>query len=304
MAEKSRSLAPEHTSALLRGLGMRAGRQLDRLDHWPLDEWSGAPGLRFAGSDAVGWAGVLVVPVDTGGPAEWRTCSGGPAWIRWIGVDDRAALGPRLRALLRAATQVSLDTGMNSLWLLCDSGGWLDPYLGEEGHRAVDEVISLELSPAQARPRAGVAAPDPPGHGLQRVDYRFAQPEDIAAVVAVDTRAFRDPWRYSPATLARELSAASVARLALQGNRLVGYATGVVRAGRGHINRIAVDPEAQGRGVGRGLLADIRAELVGQGATQITLNTQRSNVVSQRLYRSFGFRSFGPPLRVYHRPLA
>ncbi len=128
--------------------------------------------------------------------------------------------------------------------------------------------------------------------------------DDLGTVAGLDTRAFGDPWRYAPATLARELSMASVARVALDGDRVIGYATAVVREGGGHINRIAVDPEAQGRGVGKALLADINGQLDLMGANRITLNTQRSNVISQRLYRSSGFKIVGPPLRVYHRPLA
>jgi ribosomal-protein-alanine N-acetyltransferase len=304
VADESRALAPELASPLLRALSQRAGRQLDRLDHWPLDQWAGAPGLRFTGTDDSGWAGVLVVPVDTGGPVEWRARAGGPAWIRWVGVDDRAPLGLRLRVLLRAATLVARDGGMNGLWLLCDSGGWLDPYLRDEGYRAVDEVITLERSADRPRLSATVAGIDSGAGSAQPTSFRFASPDDIDAVVEVDSRAFGDPWRYAPATMARELSMAAIARVALDADRLVGYTTAVVREGGGHINRIAVAPDAQGRGVGKALLADVNAKLVERGATRITLNTQRRNVISQRLYRSAGFKTLGPTLKVYHRPLA
>ena len=70
------------------------------------------------------------------------------------------------------------------------------------------------------------------------------------------------------------------------------------------VSPFKLDPEAQGRGVGKALLADINGQLDLMGANRITLNTQRSNVISQRLYRSSGFKIVGPPLRVYHRPLA
>lgn len=299
MADAPRALAPDRALSLTRALSQRAGRQLDRLDHWPLDQWIGAPGLRFAGNDDDGWAGALVVPVDTGGPAEWQTRSGGPAWIRWIAVDG-APLGPRLRALLRAAAQIGHDSGMDGLWLLCDSAGWLDSYLRDEGFRGVDEVITLERSPA--RPRA--PAPVPMARAAEPARFRAASAADAEAVADLDARAFGDPWRYAAATLARELATASVARVALVGERVIGYTSAVVREGGGHINRIAVAPEAQGRGVGKALLSDINGQLILLGATRITLNTQRSNVISQRLYRSAGFKTLGPPLRVYHRPLA
>ena len=304
VAEASRALDLVRSLSVIRALDRRAGRQLDRLDHWPLAQWSGAPGLRFAGNDDAGWAGVLVVPVDTGGPGEWLSRGGGPAWVRWIGVDDRAPVGPRLRVLLRAADRVAREGGLTGLWLLCDSGGWLDPYLLDEGYRAVDEVITLERSLRRARSEALAGNFGPITPEAKRICLRPALFQDVGAVVTVDSRAFQDPWRYAPATMARELSAASVARVALDGDRVVGYTTAVVRDGGGHINRIAVDTVAQGRGVGRALLADINGQLALRGVTRITLNTQRSNVASQRLYRSAGFRVLDPPLKVYHLPLA
>ncbi|MEO6060578.1 MAG: GNAT family N-acetyltransferase [Thermoflexales bacterium] len=303
MADETQAVAPDRALSLVRALSQRAGRQLDRLDHWPLEQWVGAPGLRFAGNDDAGWAGVLVVPVDTGGPLAWRTRAGGPAWIRWIAV-DAAPLGPRLRVLLRAASQVARDGGVDSLWLLCDSACWLDPYLRDEGYRAADEVITLERSPARPRQPVTAGAVDPIAPAVERTRFRGVSAADGDTLAVVDARAFGDPWRYAPAMLARELSMASVARVALDGDRLVGYATAVVRESGGHINRIAVDPDAQGRGVGNALLADINGQLIQLGSTRITLNTQRSNVISQRMYRSSGFRVLDPPLRVYHRPLA
>jgi ribosomal-protein-alanine N-acetyltransferase len=303
VADELPTLAPDLATSLLQTLSTRAGRQLDRLDHWPLEQWAGAPGLQFTGSDESGWAGILVVPVNTGGPAAWQARPGGPGWIRWIGVDDRAPLGPRLRALLRAGFQAACAGGLSGLWLLCDSGGWLDPYLRDEGFRGIDEVITLERKTRPAR----TSAPSARAHGLSPaagpLRFRFALAEDADAVAAVDGPAFSDPWRYAPATLARELSMASVGRVALDGARIVGYATAVVRDTGGHINRIAVDPGEQGRGIGRALLSDMLAELELRGAMRTTLNTQRSNPISQRLYRSMGFRPLGPPLRVYHRPL-
>lgn len=303
MVDLSHAFAPDRALSLVQTLSQRASRQLDRLDHWPLEAWIGAPGLRFAGSDAAGWAGILVVPVDTGGPVAWRTRAGGPAWIRWVAVDAVPA-GPQVRVLLAAAVQLARNGGMDGLWLLCDAAGWLDPYLRDDGYRAVDEVITLERSAARIRRPMTASAVDPSGRPVERARFRGASADDLDAVAGLDARAFGDPWRYAPATLARELSMASVARVALDGDRVIGYATAVVREGGGHINRIAVDPEAQGRGVGKALLADINGQLDLMGANRITLNTQRSNVISQRLYRSSGFKIVGPPLRVYHRPLA
>lgn len=238
---------------------------------------------------------MLVIPVDNGGPTQWISAAGGPAWIRWCGLMARAPLGPRLRSLLRDSTTTLAQAGVASLWALADGAGWIEPYLRDCGMRVEDEVITLE---ARLPPRH---APSP---ARSQISLEAIGDHDVAGVAALDARAFGDPWRYSTVTLGREIRASSFSRLARLDGQIAGYASGVARGRHGHINRIAVDPANQGRGLGRDLLGEMISGLRTLGVDRITLNTQRSNVISQRLYRTAGFRQTGNPLPVYHRPLS
>ncbi|SDE61483.1 Acetyltransferase (GNAT) family protein [Thermus arciformis] len=55
---------------------------------------------------------------------------------------------------------------------------------------------------------------------------------------------------------------------------------------------IAVDPKAQGRGLGRALLAAFLDCLKKRGVKGVQLSTTRANEAARRLYRSLGFRVY------------
>jgi ribosomal protein S18 acetylase RimI-like enzyme len=58
----------------------------------------------------------------------------------------------------------------------------------------------------------------------------------------------------------------------------------------GHLDRIAVDPDLQGKGYGRFALAFAVETLLARGARKVGLSTQSTNERSQRLYLKYGFR--------------
>ena len=68
----------------------------------------------------------------------------------------------------------------------------------------------------------------------------------------------------------------------------------------GHVPQIAVAPGAQGRGVGRLLLARAVERLRAGGAGRVTLSTTRSNVRASSWYAALGFRPL-TTFAAYHR---
>lgn len=60
--------------------------------------------------------------------------------------------------------------------------------------------------------------------------------------------------------------------------------------GWGHLDRIAVAPQAQGTGIGRAALEYAVASMISTGARRIGLSTQAENQVSRALYESYGFK--------------
>lgn len=113
-----------------------------------------------------------------------------------------------------------------------------------------------------------------------------------AGALAVDAAAFQSFWRLDEPGLDDALQATPSTRfrVAIGGGVVTGYAV-CGRAGRrGYVQRLAVDPDRQGRGVGRALLIDGLRWLERRGATSAVVNTQVGNERALRLYTALGFR--------------
>jgi len=130
--------------------------------------------------------------------------------------------------------------------------------------------------------------------GLDETSYSFqvrrARRQDRSAVLGIDRRAFSPFWQLDDAGLDDAISATPTARFRVTTPDLVGYAvTG--RAGRrGYVQRLAVDPDHQRRGLGSALVIDGLRWLRRWNATDAVVNTQETNSGALALYEALGFR--------------
>lgn len=138
--------------------------------------------------------------------------------------------------------------------------------------------------------KAGTDIPAP--QAADPIRIRRPAEADIAAIACVDKEAFPTEWHYGEAVLRRALRATDVFLLA-EDESVIGYAYGDVQGGSAHLTRLAIHPDRQGHGVGAALLAEAMRLFQERGAWWITLNTQRGNAISQRLYQRFGFQPIG-----------
>jgi len=75
--------------------------------------------------------------------------------------------------------------------------------------------------------------------------------------------------------------------------------------GWGHIDRVAVLPELQGRGLGTDAVRFALRRLAASGAKRVGLSTQKGNIASQRVYERLGFRrAVTNDYRLYGKVLA
>ena len=199
------------------------------------------------------------------------------------------------------------------------SPAFVDRCLARLADRGYVEVITGALAPPEQRGflAAGFAVREhlvllahdllvlPPAPSVDGVRLRRAWRRDRPAVLETDGAAFREFWRLDDAGLDEAVSATPSARfrVATAGDRLVGYAvTG--RAGRqGYVQRLAVDPTAQRRGIGRLLVVDGLHWLDRRGAARAVVNTQPDNAPALELYRRLGFREQPAGLDVLARSL-
>jgi ribosomal protein S18 acetylase RimI-like enzyme len=92
---------------------------------------------------------------------------------------------------------------------------------------------------------------------------------------------------------------AAVHTVAVLDNEIVGYQLSTQYRQSGHLARLAVSPDMQGFGIGAALLDDMIRRFLRRRVRTVTVNTQESNVRSQRLYEQYGFRRNGYDLPVY-----
>ncbi len=122
------------------------------------------------------------------------------------------------------------------------------------------------------------------------VRLRRGRRRDHPDILAVDAAAFDVFWRLDELSLRDAIDATPASRVRVECGRGVrGYAVTGRAADRGYIQRLAVHPDLQGRGVGRTLVVDALAWLRRRGCHLALVNTQEINTGALHLYESLGF---------------
>ncbi len=120
---------------------------------------------------------------------------------------------------------------------------------------------------------------------------RRAGRADHGALTEIDDAAFESPWRLGSNGLSDAMTATPTARLRVAGGHpATAFAITGRTGGRGYIQRLAVAPAHQHRGLGRALLVDGLRWLRRHGASSALINTQYGNEVALGLYRRQGFQ--------------
>lgn len=168
--------------------------------------------------------------------------------------------------------------------------------------RSVATIVTPALSPYEAEPfyQAGFqlherlhllirVIDDIPPEGSLRL--RQGRPWDRRRVLELDNKAFEKFWQFDKFSLkeARRATPTHRFRVAISSGSVAGYAVSGRAGGRGYLQRLAVDPAAQGLGIGSELVNDCLRWLQRRGASLALVNTQERNVRALRLYEHLGF---------------
>lgn len=175
------------------------------------------------------------------------------------------------------------------------------------GFAVADTLTLLRVDLTDAGVRAGLTPAPEPGPAatrrLRRRDYR--------AAAAVDRRAFGPEWGQDAAELHQVRDATPHWRGRVRvdrsappvagdesGRPVVGFALSGASAHHGYLQRLSVDPAAQGRGHGRALTLDALRWMARRRLPDCLVNTSVDNAVALGLYQSLGFRPLTQHLEV------
>ena len=271
-------------------------RCFNRLDWWSPHEWLGSDAFCAVSAENAVGAAALIVPVAFEQINQLHSARSRAAWLRWCAVADGVSASGVLRHLLPYCAEQACDAGIERIYAIVEASHWFTTYLREEQYRHVDDVITMICHAPESSP---VVMPL-----LQGVRVRAAMADDITEAAAVDHSAFDEKWQYPLFVLRRALGTSAYFSVAAREKQIVGYQFATSDGQDAHITRLAVRTEWQGNGVGAALLEDALDFLLGElGMRHVTLNTQASNQVSQRLYKRFGFQVIPPSMKVLCRQL-
>lgn len=197
------------------------------------------------------------------------------------------------------------------------SSEFLRRCLDELAAAGYQQVVTAALTPTEQGPFLAVGFEEQErlrllSHDLGRLPpmpeapLRRAHDSDREAVLAIDASAFRPFWRLDEWGLNDALGATPVSRFRValaHDDVVVGYAITGRTARRGYLQRLAVRPLDQGRGLGRALAIDGLRWLRRRGVERAAVNTQLDNHAAYRLYLSLGFREEAWQLAVLRRDL-
>jgi len=171
------------------------------------------------------------------------------------------------------------------------------------GERGYETAITAALGPAESRGfiEAGFEVRERLhllAHDLHDVapvptsELRRGRRADRPAALVVDGRSFDAFWRLDDSGFEEALGAtpSSRFRVATRDDGVVGYAISGRAGSRGFLQRLAVDPGHQRRGLGQALALDSLRWLKRRGVDRAMVNTQEHNNGALSLYQHLGFR--------------
>lgn len=176
------------------------------------------------------------------------------------------------------------------------------------GFRCTHCYLELRL------PLADICLPD---MAQSNYSYRHLQPGGERNFTRLQNRCFADAWEYNPNTteeivyaLTRSHCSPADIILVCEGDKPIGYcwtrtkcgATPTNNGEKGRIYMLGVDPDYQGKGIGRNALLAGLTYLKNNGIQTVELEVASQNKAALALYRSTGFTEWAKSY-YYEKPI-
>ena len=114
---------------------------------------------------------------------------------------------------------------------------------------------------------------------------------DLPEVVGIERSSYQFPW--TEGIFHDCLRVAYLCRVAMQDQRITGYAVMSMGAGEAHILNLCVREEHRRAGVGRALIHYLLEQAEDAGMVEAFLEVRPTNAIAKFLYQSLGFEQIG-----------
>lgn len=122
-------------------------------------------------------------------------------------------------------------------------------------------------------------------------------------VVAIERRAFTDPWTKGMFRSELDLADLSHCRAALEGERVLGYLLAILIPDEAHLGNLAVHPERRHQGVAQALLDELTRTCLAKGVVRVTLEVRESNEIARKFYYKNEFIDVAIRKNYYRNPV-
>lgn len=217
------------------------------------------------------------------------------AWIRLFGYHPHLSATEAWSALWEVARSEIADTNSQTQVAVIVVKNWFQDLLSSSGFELKQNIVLLQLTSENVKP-----FPMP-----SNISIRPMQEADMDEVVKIDLSAFGPFWHNTFDALNRARLQSLGATLAEDDSGLiVGYQLSTGNPLGAHLARLGVKPEAQSRGVGTALVADLIQRVRLSRIDRLSVNTQADNFASLSLYKKLGFVRTGEQFPVFVYPVS
>jgi ribosomal-protein-alanine N-acetyltransferase len=137
---------------------------------------------------------------------------------------------------------------------------------------------------------------------MPEILLRKMQAPDIPKVMGIERISFTTPWSEN-AFLKEIRKLYSLTKVAVLGDKVIGYICANYIMDEGHILNLAVHPDFRRCGIGTKLVEEVLDELKENDCRYIYLEVRFSNLRARNFYERFGFRVAGIRRNYYTSPV-
>jgi ribosomal protein S18 acetylase RimI-like enzyme len=213
-------------------------------------------------------------------------------WVRLFCIRNSQSIETSWDRLLNKTIKILKSMEIKALAALASSQ-WFLSLLNDWDFKHINTIIALERK-VQSVPKVIIESP---------LEIHPMNEVDLKEITHLDHVAFKPIWQISLSSLHKAFHQQGCATVAVINKKIVGYQISTYLGKQGHLARLAVLPEQQGKNIASALVSDLLVRFAEKNITHITVNTQIDNLPSQAVYSKLGFFKTGETIPVYQRVL-